>query len=52
VNELMQAGWEDSAIQKRLGHASIQTTMDLYAHLSNEDLKTAIQKYHKEKGLS
>lgn len=52
ATELIQAGWEDSAIQKRLGHASVQTTVDLYAHLSDEDLKTAIQKYHKEKGLS
>jgi len=51
ASELIQAGWEDSAVQKRLGHASVQTTVDLYAHLSDEDLKTAIQKYHKEKGL-
>jgi len=52
ATELIQAGWDDSYVQKRLGHASVQTTVDLYAHLSDEDLKTAIKKYYKEKGLS
>ena len=52
ATELIQLGWDDSYVQKRLGHASVQTTVDLYTHLSDKDLKNAIKKYHKEKGLS
>nr|WP_199298357.1 tyrosine-type recombinase/integrase [Leptolyngbya sp. FACHB-17] len=31
-------------VQKRLGHASIQTTNDIYVHVSDEDMK---QEYHR-----
>jgi len=30
---LIDAGWDFYAIQKRLGHASIKTTFDIYGHL-------------------
>ena len=32
-------------VQERLGHASIQTTIDTYVHLLNEDQKAAYQEY-------
>jgi len=52
ATELIKAGWDGSYVQKRLGHASVQTTMDLYTHLSDEDLKVALKAYQKQKELS
>ena len=46
ATELLRAGWDASLVQKRLGHAQIQTTIQIYAHLTDEDLKQAFQKYH------
>jgi len=51
ATELIQAGWDGSYVQKRLGHASVQTTMDLYTHLSDSDLKNAFKDYQKQKEL-
>jgi integrase/recombinase XerD len=45
ATELIRAGWEMAHVQKRLGHSSIQTTIDTYLHLSNEDLRTEYDKY-------
>jgi integrase/recombinase XerD len=47
ATELLRNGWDCSYIQKRLGHSSIQTTINTYAHLSNDDLKKAFQEYLK-----
>jgi integrase/recombinase XerD len=33
-------------VQKRLGHASVQTTINTYVHLSDDDLKQAYQVYN------
>lgn len=41
---LIREGMEMAYVQKRLGHASIQTTIDTYVHVTNEDMK---QEYHK-----
>lgn len=41
---LYREGMEDAYVQKRLGHAHIQTTINTYVHVSNEDMK---QEYHK-----
>ena len=41
ATELIQSGMEMAYVQKRLNHASIQTTMDTYVHLTNEDMKVA-----------
>lgn len=49
ATELIRAGWGMALIQKRLGHASIQTTMDTYSHLTQDDLKQAFQSYLKQK---
>ena len=32
-------------VQKRLGHADVQTTINTYIHLSSDDLKKAYQDY-------
>ena len=45
ATELIREGMEMTYVQKRLGHASIQTTIDTYAHVNNEDMKVAYQEY-------
>lgn len=45
ATELIRQGWEAAFVQKRLGHASIQTTLDIYSHLDTNDLKTAYDKF-------
>jgi integrase/recombinase XerD len=37
-------------IQERLGHASVVTTMQIYAHLTDEDRKLAYNTYREKKG--
>lgn len=45
ATELIRNGMEMSYVQKRLGHASIQTTIDTYVHVNSEDMKREYQKY-------
>lgn len=45
ATDLIREGMEMAYVQKRLGHASIQTTIDTYVHVSNEDMKHEYQKY-------
>lgn len=45
ATDLVRQGWDMALVQKRLGHKSIQTTINIYTHLSSEDLKNAIKKY-------
>lgn len=49
ATELIRNGVEISYVQKRLGHASIQTTIDTYTHLTTDDLKAAYQTYLQER---
>lgn len=42
---LIRAGWNMAYVQKRLGHSDIQTTMNTYVHLIDEDLKSAYKEY-------
>lgn len=51
ATELIRAGWDMMHIQKRLGHASVQTTINTYVHLNDSDLKEEYQKYleHQQK---
>lgn len=46
---LIRAGWDASFVQKRLGHAQVQTTINTYVHLNDEDLKQSYQKYEQWK---
>ena len=50
ATELLRAGWDAAYVQKRLGHAHIQTTMNIYAHLSGEDMGAAYARYQRERG--
>uniref|UniRef100_B8HWN8 Integrase family protein n=1 Tax=Cyanothece sp. (strain PCC 7425 / ATCC 29141) TaxID=395961 RepID=B8HWN8_CYAP4 len=45
ATDLIRTGMQMSYVQKRLGHASIQTTIDTYVHVTNEDMKHEYQKY-------
>jgi len=39
LTELRRTGWKPEHLQKRAGHAQIQTTMQIYLHPSDEDLR-------------
>lgn len=54
ATQLIREGMPMAYVQKRLGHASIQTTIDTYVHVTNEDMKGAYQKYleNKEDGTT
>ena len=45
AKNLMESGWDPSLIQKRLGHASVQTTLDIYSDVNQETLKKAFKAY-------
>jgi integrase/recombinase XerD len=45
ATELMRGGWSAAFVQRRLGHASIQTTINTYTHLTNEDLKRSFEAF-------
>lgn len=45
ATELIKSGWEMAYVQKRLGHKHIQTTIDTYTHLSDEDVRKEFDKY-------
>ena len=45
ATNLIRGGWDMSYVQKRLGHSNIQTTMNTYVHLTNEDLSEEYNKY-------
>lgn len=45
ATEAIREGMPMAYVQKRLGHASIQTTIDTYVHVTNEDMKLEHQKY-------
>ena len=39
LTELHKAGWSPVHLQKRAGHANVQTTMQIYIHPSEEDMR-------------
>ena len=45
ATNLIRAQWKISYVQKRLGHSDIQTTINTYIHLLDDDLKVEYQKY-------
>jgi integrase len=49
ATELVRDGWEMAYVQKRLGHADVQTTINTYVHLTSDDMKEAYEKYLVEK---
>jgi len=50
ATELCRAGWDVALVRKRLGHAHIQTTLQTYVHLDDDDMKHAYQAYQKARG--
>jgi integrase/recombinase XerD len=49
ATELLRAGWDAAYVQRRLGHAQIQTTVNTYGHLSTEDLGAMFARYQTER---
>src|SRR5258708_30968103 len=49
ATELIKAGWDASYVQKRLGHAQVQTTINTYVHLDDEALIQKWRAYQEEK---
>lgn len=45
ATDLIRDGWDAAHVQKRLGHASVQTVLNTYTHLNDEDMKDAYQDY-------
>ncbi|MDO4522575.1 MAG: tyrosine-type recombinase/integrase [Eubacteriales bacterium] len=41
----IEAGMQPKVLQKLLGHASIQTTMDRYVHVTTESMDRAIRQF-------
>lgn len=51
ATDLFNAGIEMALIQKRLGHSSIQTTINTYTHCNTKQMKAAFKKYLSYKGV-
>lgn len=49
ATDLIEAGWDISYVQARLGHKSVQTTANIYVHISPAAMKRAWQSYQQEK---
>ncbi len=49
ATELVKAGWDASYVQKRLGHAQVQTTINTYVHLDDDDLSQKWRAYQEER---
>ena len=53
ATDLIRDGWDAAHVQKRLGHAQVQTVLNTYTHLNDEDMKEAYKDYlGKKKDLS
>ena len=49
ATELIKDGWDASYVQARLGHAHVQTTINTYVHLTDDDLHDKWQEYQRRK---
>lgn len=49
ATQLIREGWDVAFVQKRLGHAHVQTTLNTYVHLSDQDMKNEFNKYLERK---
>lgn len=49
ATNLIRAGWDVAYVQKRLGHADVQTTINTYVHLTNDDMRSEYDKYLQNK---
>lgn len=49
AKKLLTSGWDPAYVQKRLGHKNIQTTINTYGNIDDQDLKDAFNKYINKK---
>lgn len=49
ATELIKSGWDMAYVQKRLGHADVQTTINTYVHLTDDDMRQEYEKYLQRK---
>lgn len=52
ATDLIRDGWDMAHVQKRLGHASVQTTINTYIHLNDEDMKASYHEFQKRQKLN
>lgn len=52
ATQLIQSGIDPALVQKRLGHASIQTTIETYTHIDQITMKSALKQYWAKGGES
>lgn len=45
ATDLIRSNWDAARVQKRLGHAHVQTVVNTYTHLNDEDMKQSYQDY-------
>jgi site-specific recombinase XerD len=50
ATQLIKEGWDIYHVSQRLGHTSIRTTLDIYGHLTKEDLRAVVEKEEKLDG--
>jgi integrase/recombinase XerD len=50
ATELIRSGCNIAFVQKRLGHAHFQTTINTYSHLTDGDISSAYHKFVEERG--
>lgn len=49
ATDLIRASWDIAHVQKRLGHSDVQTTINTYIHLNDDDLAQKYQEYLENK---
>lgn len=47
VTRVIESGMQPKVLQRLLGHASIQTTMDTYVHVTEDSLTKAVKQFEK-----
>jgi integrase/recombinase XerD len=50
ATELIRSGWDSTLVQKRLGHSNVLTTLNIYSHVNQDDLKRAFKRYIDKNG--
>jgi len=45
VTRAIESGMQPKMLQKLMGHASIQTTMDRYVHVTDEAMDQAVRQF-------
>ncbi len=46
----IESGMQPKVLQKLLGHASIKTTMDHYAHVTDDSMASAVRQFESRQG--